>query len=519
MKKNNMKRLALFVGACMLSMLFTSSFVAPVKAADIIYVDAPTGNYWEDHPNIENALNAIAPGGTVVLAEGTYAIHKALVTEGFHGTIIGAGMDVTYIEAVRGDSGYFERTHMSAYDGWYGPGSEDHFTALLYFGSPETSLAVSDLTLEVNEPDIAEDSYTYYPASGGEPEFYDWWGTGNNIASGIEIATFTDCDTSFENVRMKGLYTLIMPTDDNPYGGADVSPQTGLGLWWSSGGTHLVKDCVFESFGAFQCGLYGLDSAECVFESNTVTDGFRGFVTAFCAGLDVRVRNNYFQDIDCQVIANFWLDGSMMKVSHNKMVNVEGGFWYNHNWRVTEGSRYLVEHNYIELKQYCWSGGIEVWESTDAKSELVVVNNRIHSIDATAPYGPISLNGVVDSVVAFNKITGRGVAAMYIGAAWNTADDVSIIGNNVQNFEVTGGYWDLPIYHPWAEDPIEGEGRIWLGELSRNCLVVGGCNKKNVVNQGTDNIVVGVDRIGWRKLGQLVSATMKQIWDMKRAFR
>lgn len=533
MKKKNIRKVAVFVGACMLSMLFTTGFAATAEAASIIYVDAPTGNYWEDHPNIENALNAIAPGGTVVLAAGTYAIHKTLVTHGFHGSVRGAGMDVTYIEAVKGGSGYFETAHLTEYDGWGNlprPGSEDHAANMLYFGSPDTSLAVSDLTLEVNIPNVAEMSYTYYPAYdevilGGKltvhhPELYDYWyDHGNSIICALDVSIFEDCDTSFDNIHIKGLYTEILPTEENPWGDLISSPRFGLVHWWSIGGSHIVQDCVFESCGIFQCGPFGLVDADYVFESNTVSNGWRGFQTAYGVDMDVRVRNNYFYNLDVNSISNYFLESSIMKVSHNAMVDVDGGFWYlTYPW-VAEGSRYLIEHNYIELSRYCWTGGVECWDITDAKSELVVICNKIHSVDATAPYGPISLHGASDPVIAFNKITGSGVAAMFIGAAWDPVDGASIVGNNVQKFKVTEGYWDLPMYHPWAEDPIEGVGRIWLGELSSNCFVLGGCNKKNVVNEGTDNIVVGVDKIGWRKLGQLVSAAMHQIRDMKRAFR
>jgi hypothetical protein len=520
LKKKNIRKVAVFVGACMLSMLYTTGFVPTAEAASIIYVDAPTGNYWEDHPNIQDALNAIAPGGTVVLAEGRYAIHKALVTHGFHGSVRGAGMDVTYIEAVGGDSGYFETTHMIEYNDWSGDGSEDHFTAMLYFGSPDTSLAVSDLTLEVNEPNVAEMSYTYFPATPEDPEFKDyWWNHGNNIIGAIDISVFEDCDTSFKNIHIEGLYTLIPVSEENPFGDLISSPRFGLVHWWSSGGSHIVQDCVFESCGIFQCGPFGLVDAEYIFEGNTVSHGWRGFQTAYGVDMDVHVRNNYFHDLEVNSVANYFLESSIMQVSHNAMVYVDGGFWVFNQWWVPEGSRYLIEHNYIELKPYCWTGGVEVWDFSDADSEFVVINNRIHSVDATAPYGPISLHSTSDSVIAFNKITGRGVAAMYIGAAWDPVDDVAIIGNNVQKFKVTDGFWDWPMYHPWAGDPIEGVGRIWLGDLSSNCFVVGGCNKKNVVNEGTDNIVVGVDSIGWRKLGQLVSAAMHQIRDMKRAFR
>ena len=508
-------------------------FVTTTDAATVeICVPAPTGDPLIDWTNIQDALDSMSPGDTLCLAAGRYTIHRPLVTHGFHGSIIGAGMDETFIEAVRGPLGYFEAAYMTEYDGWGNlprPGSEDYYTAFFYFGGPDTSVDVSDLTLEVNEPDVAELSYTYYPAYdevilGGKltvhhPELYDyWWYNENNIHCGIDISQSFDCDTSFENIRITGLYTYI-PATEETWDDSICSPRFGLVHWWSSGGSHIVKDCVFEGSGVFACGPFGLTDAEYVFESNSVSDGWRGFQTAYGERMDIRVLKNTFYDLEVNSISNYFLQSSVMKVSRNHMFDVGGGFWYlNQPW-VAEGSRYLVEHNTIELQQHCWTGAVEVWDYTDAKSELVVVSNRIHSVDATAPYGPISLHAAYGSVIAFNKITGNGPAAMYIGAAWDPVDDVVLLGNNVQNFEVTDGIWDFPIWWPFPGDPIEGVGRIWLGELSSNCLVVGGSNKNNVVNEGTDNIVVGVDRIGWWTLGRMVFDAVRQIWEMKMLFR
>jgi hypothetical protein len=428
-------------------------------------------------------------------------------------------MDTTYIEAVKGDYGYFETIHATEYDGWSGAGSEDHLTAMLYFGSPDTYIGVSDLTLEVNEYDIAEMSYTYFPATTEDPEVYDyWWDIGYDLVSAIDVSVFEDCDTSFENIHIKGLYTLIPVSEDNPYGSLIVTPRFGLAHWWSSGGSHVVQNCVFESCGIFQCGPFGLENAEYIFEGNTVSHGWRGFQTAYGVGMDIRVRNNYFYDFEVNSISNYFLQSSKMKVSHNAMVNVDGGFWFLQQPWVPEGSRYLIEHNYIELRPYCWTGGVEVWDMTEAKSELVVVSNRIHSVDATAPYGPISLHGASDPVIAFNTITGRGVAAMFIGAAWDPVDGALIVGNNVKKFKITKGYWDWPMYHPWAEDPIKGKARIWLGELSSNCIVVDDRPERNVLDEGINNIVVGIHKKTWRMVGQYFFEAMMRIWDMKRAF-
>ncbi|NHI88824.1 MAG: hypothetical protein EAX87_04820, partial [Candidatus Thorarchaeota archaeon] len=141
------KVLVMFIGMCMIFTLGMPVFIPSADATPVtIYAPDPTGDPETDSTNIQNALDSMNPGDTLYLAEGRYKICRPLMTYGFHGTITGAGMDKTFIEAVPGPLGYFETAHMSVYDGWWGDGSEDHYTAFFHFGSPETSIAVSDFT-------------------------------------------------------------------------------------------------------------------------------------------------------------------------------------------------------------------------------------------------------------------------------------------------------------------------------------------------------------------------------------
>ena len=58
-------------------------------------------------------------------------------------------------------------------------------------------------------------------------------------------------------------------------------------------------------------------------------------------------------------------------------------------------------------------------------------------------------------------------------------------GNNVQNVEALAA-------------------PIWLGEGTSNYIVIGGSNKTNVWDQGTNNTLTGVTKIQGNDLGQQV---------------
>ena len=77
------------------------------------------------------------------------------------------------------------------------------------------------------------------------------------------------------------------------------------------------------------------------------------------------------------------------------------------------------------------------------------------------------------------------------------SDGNDIIGNNVQNFTPI----ELPDYGLGAP--------IWLGQNTRNCVVVGGSNKTNVVDLGTDNILTGVNTMHGNPPGPAISDAMK----------
>jgi hypothetical protein len=172
-----------------------------------------------------------------------------------------------------------------------------------------------------------------------------------------------------------------------------------------------------------------------------------------------------------------------------------------------------IQHNDINLRQYSGWAGLEIWNFVDEDNwaDLVFKSNTIHSEDAWL-FGPIFTVNAHGALIANNKITGSGPAAMYIGVAtWVGANDRGLMlqGNNVDNWHVDGGPFE-PYWH--------GLARIWLGPYTSQCTIVGGDNTVNVFDE-TDNpytpeydgnnLLVGVNNVEGYAPGEYLKAAME----------
>ena len=88
--------------------------------------------------------------------------------------------------------------------------------------------------------------------------------------------------------------------------------------------------------------------------------------------------------------------------------------------------------------------------------------------------------------------------------AWGKVSGMTLVGNNVEN---------------WVTDAAQGVGGIapiWLRWQSSNNTVVGGSNKTNVVDDGVDNVLIGVNNMGNSNLGQDIKDAMMAALEVKR---
>ena len=103
-----------------------------------------------DHTNIQNAMDALEPGGKVVLSDGHFYINAGIVVEGFNGTLEGStrGKKLqTTLEAIAP----FSYTHATNYLPF-----DPVLPSVLFFEFPEGELIVKDLIFQALAPAYVE---------------------------------------------------------------------------------------------------------------------------------------------------------------------------------------------------------------------------------------------------------------------------------------------------------------------------------------------------------------------------
>jgi hypothetical protein len=184
-KEMRMKGKVCILGVVLILLLGFASGPAHAGSRAEIRVPDPTGIPETDWVSIQEALNSAEPGETVRLAAGTYKVHKPIVTESFEGTLEGAGLDRTIVEAVREPwgEGFGMINHPSA------PGP---IPALFWFDSPQQRIDIKNLTLQVLDPEPSD------------PYFLPWTGYTTNLNNLLIISGGGDCEARVENVALKG---------------------------------------------------------------------------------------------------------------------------------------------------------------------------------------------------------------------------------------------------------------------------------------------------------------------------
>jgi hypothetical protein len=104
-------------------------------------------------------------------------------------------------------------------------------------------------------------------------------------------------------------------------------------------------------------------------------------------------------------------------------------------------------------------------------------------------------------VVTNNRISGNGLAGIYMGAM----GDIAIYGDLVDSCTLKGNNVNAVVAYV---------APIWLGEGASNCTVVGGNSKKNVFDQGTGNVLVGVNNMNGAAPGSAIADAMKRKMEM-----
>ncbi len=151
----------------------------------------------------------------------------------------------------------------------------------------------------------------------------------------------------------------------------------------------------------------------------------------------------------------------------------------------------LMETNGVGLEDYA------VLFGADKTLEAVVSNNKI-ILDNTLFGGIIGIFAQ-DVVVSNNEVTGTGLAGVYGGVFGDTVAGWMIQGNNVEKVNA----FSAPIL---------------LGPGTSSCTVVGGNTKANVLDLGTNNILVGANNmVMGNELGQALKDAMEQKLEIRKS--
>jgi len=396
----------------------------------------PTGDSTLDTENLQAALldSRLDTGGTLYLGPGTFMIHRFIGRQDisdpsdpsysidlFNGTIQGAGKGVTILRGVRGPGGVsFEPLHYEL------PGfaSDDH----TLLGLVQVYLGVKDLTFD-SEATLVDPNN-----ANGNRGLINYLGTGS-----FEISLNELIGTDVTNVHFKG--SLDSAGD----------PETShlFQQWGDEGGVHNITNSEFEnsSNGALQF----FDLANATINIGGSPNDSVTIINAFLGGVQFGGCRN------CTV-----------NVSHLKTHDSAGVYFWP-GWSNTY-STITVTHSEIRTKPDSSYAGIELWGRSGDISVLIE-KNKIHNEDSFL-WGPIFSDGAIQSgLIANNKITGRGPAAMYLEIDSWREGSVAIVGNNLNGWVTTADPWWL------------GTKPIWLGPFVVDSLVVGGYNHMNVFDE------------------------------------
>lgn len=435
-----------------------------------VFLISPTNT--DDTYNIENALNdaADSPGSTVKFTEGTFYLSHRIEIEGFDGYIIGAGKDKTIITQTPG-----EKINLIDLD--------NAFTAVLKFRLG--NIRVSDLTFYFSDPEPAgkQNVPPDYP-----PEYWEnalqtvIYITGNSVTDLPGLPADNQfVSSSFDNVGFIGA--------DGNFLGYNIVHFVIIEPEWSmppeylklDGGNHKFTNCEFRS--------------SCV-PLNVILAN-NGTVTVGGSPKDGNKFENicygpYFEDVS----------NLNIEVSHNDITDM---LWVGSS--VDQGnyvdpssldlSKVLIHDNNYEVKGICDAIWIDDYGylSGTQKIDINIYNNKMN-LETDQGSGGIFSYYAMDGLITNNKISGNGVYGIF---CWYCSG-LLMKGNNVQNLNA-------------AFAPIV------LYDDADNCMVVGGMNKTNVLDWGTNNILSGVNNMDTDPIGPEIHDAMMHKKDLMKTFR
>ena len=407
-----------------------------------IFTVSPSGNYEDDSYNIQTALNnavASGPGCTVQLTAGIFYLKYKIEIDGFDGFFKGAGKQITIMTT---------HDQIDYYADPYG----DNFCLITF---RHGYVRMSDLTFNITEPEPCITEFenalpTIIMVSGSRSETPpEGDQCGSSIFNNIEFI----CNAgNFFGYNVAGFL----------YIGADRTE-------FIIGGNQKITKCLFQG-SVNSLTNWGDNDATWLIGGN---------------GANGNIFSNAYWPLTLGECNN-----SSFEVSFNNFEDFKwGGVFITQGYFTDASSKtvstFLIQQNQISTEEEC--DGISILDYTNysgfGKSIDAIIKSNQISMNAEGYWGGIYGVAADDIIIKNNNIWGNGMSAIYGGIWGDETTNWFMQGNNVQNVDALAA-------------------PIWLGEATSYCTVIGGSNKTNVFDQGTNNILTGVTKIQGNDLGQ-----------------
>jgi hypothetical protein len=439
----------------------------PIESGEVFTV-SPSIDF-KDSYNIQTAFdNAVeaGPGSTVQLTEGVFYLNESIEVKGFDGIFKGAGKQKTIITTQ--DEINFD----------FPPGDLE---GLLIFRNG--NIHVSDMTIKISNPapctglnwDVFQQSF---------PSIFNI--TGKSVLD--PSTTEQNINSTFNNVQFIGGFGYFYGF--NVYSFINIHPEGAPNYLLN--GSHNFINCEFQS--ASIC-IEGVSSCNGNWTIGGSASSGNNFENANWAVQIRDCRNSYFN------------------ISHNYCTKIYWGGVSLCPWKyfipftsTLPFSKYLVDKNYFEVEGI--GDAVVLWdydiESGSKKMDAIVSNNRIYLNNTMYWGGGVYGLHVNDVLVTNNIFWGNGPVGIYCGIFGNQGYDQCsnwvLKGNNLERVDA--------YFTP-----------ILLGPGTNNFLVIGGSNKTNVLDNGTNNILTGVNNMQGEPLGPEIQDALMRKLEMMKLFK
>lgn len=433
-----------------------------------------------DWSNIMAAFDqavAAGPGSTLRFATGDFYVHRPIQVANFSGIVRGEDKDVT-------------RLH-TAPDRLFGlaeyplPPSPTYMTLYLDENWPEDQTAdiiVSDLSFYIDDP--SETYSSHHPS-------YQWNNMNVVDVRGI-VRGYLDPDhANFELTHINATFQhlkAVADTGSEYYSGSSILNNFQVWGEWvvqiEPGTNTIMHRWVKPITGAY------------IFQDIEMYNGTFSSGVTYAQDSDIRIGGSEQSKIFTQgTIDSFFLiniSNSSVEISYLDASEVVGGVyllqgmeaaWGNNLGELVpetlpEPSSFYFHHNQISSVPNVDYAAFELWnaggELGQPLGNIAITNNKINVVDHDAPFEGIFSYFVDNAQVTNNIITGRGDAGIWVEPFGTPGSNWLLQGNNLNNYSA-------------------GFSKIYLGSGTSNCTVVGGNPKINVIDDGIDNILVGVN--------------------------